>query len=264
MARIRSIKPGFFLNDVLAELPPLDRILFAGLWTLADREGRLEDRIRKIKAEILPYDDHDTDAALTRLADKNFILRYEVKGCKYIQILNFLKHQCPNIKEHDSIIPAPYKNGMSTPRLRKGKEGSSIGKEQEQEGKGKEQDIVEQVVSHLNTVLETDYKPQSKKTREMITARLNQGFILENFKVVIDKKTRQWRGDPKMCAYLRPETLFGPKFESYLNERETQGASHGSNQGHNQTARTAAGGIRGDASIYDAVTERFNEDTGSG
>lgn len=220
MARIRSIKPGFFLNDELAELPPLDRILFAGLWTLADREGRLEDRIKKIKAEILPYDDHDIDVAIERLASKSFIQRYEVKGCKYIQILNFLKHQCPNVKEHESIIPAPYKHSTSTPRLRKGKEGSSIGKEQEGKGVSDDlPDIVPDVVSHLNAVLETDYKPDSKKTCELIKARQTQGFTLDNFKAVIDKKAAQWKADPKMCAYLRPETLFGTKFESYLNER---------------------------------------------
>jgi hypothetical protein len=55
VARSRNIKPGFFLNDELAECEPLARILFAGLWCIADREGRLEDRPKRIKAEVLPY-----------------------------------------------------------------------------------------------------------------------------------------------------------------------------------------------------------------
>lgn len=110
MARIRSIKPGYFTNDQLAEVDPLGRILFAGLWCHADRAGRLEDRPRKIKAEVLPYDDCDVDAMLCVLAGKQFIIRYEVAGVRYIQVANFEKHQTPNIKEIASTIPPPPRN----------------------------------------------------------------------------------------------------------------------------------------------------------
>src|SRR5262245_4448792 len=61
MARARLLKPGFFTNEDLVELPPAARLLFAGLWTLADREGRLEDRPKRIKLAVLPYDDVDVD-----------------------------------------------------------------------------------------------------------------------------------------------------------------------------------------------------------
>ena len=105
LARARNIKPGFFLNDKLAEIDPLGRILFAGLWTIADREGRLEDRPKKIKAEILPYDDCSIDGLLSELAKHGFILRYEIAGEKFIQILTFLKHQNPHKNEKPSEIP---------------------------------------------------------------------------------------------------------------------------------------------------------------
>jgi len=75
MARIRGIKPGFFTNDLLAEVDPLGRILFAGLWCHADRAGRLEDRPRKIKAEVLPYDACDVDDLLNDLVRHGFIDR---------------------------------------------------------------------------------------------------------------------------------------------------------------------------------------------
>lgn len=101
------MKPGFFTNDVLAEVPPLGRLLFQGLWCLADRAGRLEDRPKKIKAEVLPYDDCDVDALLHALAERGFILRYKHGRAAYIQILAFSKHQNPHCKEPDSIIPAP-------------------------------------------------------------------------------------------------------------------------------------------------------------
>ena len=107
MARARNIKPSFFTNDELAEIDPLGRLLFIALWTMADREGRLEDRPRRIKAEALPYDDADADALLDDLQRHGFILRYEVGGAWYIQVLAFTKHQNPHIKEAASTIPAP-------------------------------------------------------------------------------------------------------------------------------------------------------------
>lgn len=105
MARARIIKPGFFMNDELAEVEPLGRLLFAGLWTIADREGRLEDRAKKIKVEILPYDDCDVDFLLDELHNRGFITRYSVNGKKYIQIVNFSKHQNPHQNEKASSIP---------------------------------------------------------------------------------------------------------------------------------------------------------------
>ena len=107
MARIRTIKPQFFLNEDIASFPPLVRLLFTGLWCLADREGRLEDRPVKIKVQLLPYDEIDIDSALSSLHERRFILRYEIKSEKYIQILNFLKHQQPHYKEVESEIPPP-------------------------------------------------------------------------------------------------------------------------------------------------------------
>jgi len=106
MARSRNIKPGFFLNDELAEVEPLGRILFAGLWCIADREGRLEDKPRRIKVEVLPYDDCDVNYLLNQLAERGFIVRYEHESNPYIQIINFTKHQNPHPREVASVIPA--------------------------------------------------------------------------------------------------------------------------------------------------------------
>lgn len=107
MARARNIKPGFFTNDVLADVDPLGRILFQGLWCHADREGRLECRPRKLKAEILPYDECDIDDLLSQLESRGFISVYSVENSQYIQVVNFSKHQNPHIKEGASSIPAP-------------------------------------------------------------------------------------------------------------------------------------------------------------
>ncbi len=105
MARARNIKPGFFKNEDLAECSMEARVLFPGLWTLADREGRLEDRAKKIKGEIFPFDSIEVEPLLCELAKWRFIKRYVVNGVAYIQIVNFLKHQAPHGTEKDSEIP---------------------------------------------------------------------------------------------------------------------------------------------------------------
>lgn len=80
---------------------------------------------------------------------------------------------------------------------------------------------IKEVIEYLNGVLGTHYKPTVAKNKTFIRARLREGFSVDDFKTVIDKKARQWLGDGHMQKFLRPETLFGTKFESYLNEQET-------------------------------------------
>ncbi len=118
MARIRSLKPGFFTNEHLCELPFEDRLLFAGLWLLADREGRLEDRPRRIKAFVFPYDVLEVDRMLTALAEKDLVVRYAADGVAYLWIPTFLKHQRPKHDEAPSVIPA-YVSGMESTLLEK-------------------------------------------------------------------------------------------------------------------------------------------------
>jgi len=84
--------------------------------------------------------------------------------------------------------------------------------------KEKDNDNIKDIVAYLNLKANTNYKASSEKTRSLIKARINEGFTLEDFKTVIDKKIMLWGKDLKMSAYLRPETLFGNKFEGYLNE----------------------------------------------
>lgn len=105
MARSRNIKPGFFKNEVLATLPAFTRLLFAGIWTLADREGRLEDRPMRIKMELFPCDNVDVAEMLQQLEDGGFIKRYEVNGEKLVQVLAWSKHQNPHHTEKASTYP---------------------------------------------------------------------------------------------------------------------------------------------------------------
>ena len=77
--------------------------------------------------------------------------------------------------------------------------------------------IIEEVVQYLNDQAGCSYKKSSGKTSALIRARLNEGFKYEDFLKVIDHQVCKWKDDPKMSQFLRPETLFGTKFEGYLN-----------------------------------------------
>lgn len=91
-------------------------------------------------------------------------------------------------------------------------------------------EFVSEVISYLNKKLNTRYRVSNKVTQKHIGARMKEGFTLEDFKTVIDKKCAEWKGG-EMEQYLRPETLFGSKFEGYLNAKinTKQAKTYGSN-----------------------------------
>jgi len=136
MARIRSIKPTFFLDSDMSSLSPLARIFFIGLWCLADREGRLKDKPRELGVQLIPYDipKADPEALLNELAPR-FVVRYQVEGKGYIYIRGFQKHQRPANSEPASDLPEPPSDILATNLF----VASSTGDEQKgQERKGKE------------------------------------------------------------------------------------------------------------------------------
>ncbi len=105
MARARLLKPGFFTNSALGRLSMGARLVFQGLWCVADREGRLVDDPARLKVEILPYDKVNLDRLLDDLHEAGFIVRFESEGRRFIQVVNFAKHQRPHAREVPSTIP---------------------------------------------------------------------------------------------------------------------------------------------------------------
>jgi predicted phage replisome organizer/uncharacterized phage protein (TIGR02220 family) len=107
--------------------------------------------------------------------------------------------------------------------------------EEREEEKEEERELYISVVTYLNERVGTNYRASSKKTKSCIHARLEEGFTQDDFCTVIDKKCAEWLGT-EFEQYLRPETLFGTKFESYLNAKVTKkqvvntGVPNGSNQ----------------------------------
>lgn len=184
MPRIRGLKPDAFKDEDLSILPIEVRYFFMGLWCYADKQGRLEDRPKFLKAELFPYDDVDVEGALAALAnptiperpEKTFIRRYKIDGRKYIDIPNFLKHQRPHHTEKASVIP-PYEDSITVKEplldgkyqeesvvcsLSIEKESESVHREGEGKG-GRGKGRTEKPPSPLSIDLNTTDKEQKRK-----------------------------------------------------------------------------------------------------
>jgi hypothetical protein len=193
MARIRTIKPDFFTDDDLGELSPLHRLLFAGLWCHSDGFGRLKDKPKKLKVQILPYDDADIDEMLNDLEESGFVIRYDSDGTPAIQIVNFRKHQRITGKEAETpslfLAPPDYideepienqegNNGETTekqPMSRKGKERK--GKESNREWKGVKGENREQCLGNASTGDESDPILFDVQTKEGKLFEVKQSLI---------------------------------------------------------------------------------------
>lgn len=120
------MKPDFFKDEDLGRLPFEARLLFAGLWGLADKAGRLEDRPIRIKAEIFPYDNVDIEKCLSLLSTTKtygngpFIHRYDADGRNYIQISSWNRHQKPHHTEKESEIPPIFIQKRKEPKENNG------------------------------------------------------------------------------------------------------------------------------------------------
>jgi hypothetical protein len=161
MARIRYLKPEFFIDEDIAALPFAIRIFYQGLWCHADKEGRLEDRPAQLKVQIMPYDKIDAEDFLNELCRKPFIQRYEIGGIKYIQIIAWHKHQKPHHTEKESDIPPPPDKLLNEVKDFKDKD--------------KDKDKATQSELEVKAPLNNGYKP--KKTFEIPTVEQIQDYI---------------------------------------------------------------------------------------
>lgn len=142
MARIRTIKPEFFRHEGLYEAEkasgfPL-RVAFAGLWTVADREGRFRWSPRALKLDCLPYDEVDFSRVLDALATRGFIVKYTIDGTDYGFIPSFTQHQVINNREVQSNLPPPHENNDLTRDARVDDATLTPLKQDQGEGKGRE------------------------------------------------------------------------------------------------------------------------------
>lgn len=130
------------------------------------------------------------------------------------------------VRDPNDLNNEPYEKNIKTPKDEKYKQNINL-----LEDSSTKKEIYTDVLELLNNAANTKYKLSSRKTRRLIAARLAEGFTLEDFKKVILKKSKQWKGT-NMERFLRPETLFGTKFEGYLNERVNTEVPKGGSSPH--------------------------------
>ncbi len=121
MPRIRSLHPSFWTDDKVAELPPMGRLLFQGLWRYADDEGRLKDNPRQLKAEIFPYDRVSAEQIakwIQRMVDLPLVQRYAINGTTYLQIIHFHRYQKPDKPSPSKLPPPPDSEKPISPNNR--------------------------------------------------------------------------------------------------------------------------------------------------
>lgn len=249
MARARNIKPSFFDNDELSENDPLGRLLFIGLWTLADYQGNLEWRSKRIKKQLLAYDECDIDTLAINLDKSGFIRFYSDGENLFVNILNFTKHQNPHKNERikGSEIPEYSEHGRQLVDLNElaiNHDLSGIERNNSESNRadslflipdspilipdtsdkrslsGKPDVMI--VIEHFNLVTGQKLKVATKSHSENISGRLSDGYTVDDLKMVIDFKNDEWSNDPKMAQYIRPATLFQTgKFGGYLAAAKT-------------------------------------------
>ena len=240
MAIYRNVAMTFWTDSkVVDDFTPEDRYVYLYLFTnphtnlcgcyeisikqIADETGYGTTKIRNIisrleqKHDVIRYNDSTKEVLILKWYKYNWTssekfrvpLEKEIEAIKCVEFSTFLT----DILNGNDTVSIPYTYHSDT---RARTVSVSVTDTVTDTVSNNTKDIVD----YLNTMCGTNYKADSKKTKDLIRARINDNFTVEDFKTVIYKKARQWKDDPKMCKFLRPETLFGTKFEGYLNEKE--------------------------------------------
>jgi hypothetical protein len=242
MARARLLKPTFFTDEAVASCSPLARILFSGLWCLADKRGRLKDQPPVIGGAVLPFDSADIGALISELCGAGLVIRYQAKGSKYLQVKNFEKHQHPHPKEPESEIPGPTESAMeipeqlperpevavavsseSFPSLTYPSESESAPPSGESKPLESTQTTYAVVVvyQHWQAVMS---KPKAKLTPERkrkVMARIKEGYTVDDLKAAVDGcKASAWHqganADGKVFDDLELICRDGKRVEQFI------------------------------------------------
>ena len=212
------------LSDEFLDMPATSRCLYFTLSMLADDDGFVNNPKSIMRQCSATQDD------LAILLTKRFVLGFDdgVLVIKHWRINNYLRA--------DRYTPTKYTEQMSTLRIEDNGAytekdlgipvGIPVGipsiDKNRLDKNSKEilssNEEAKEIIDYLNSKCNTRYRANTESTRKHINARLKEGYTVEDFKQVIDTKVAEWGKDTKMRKFLRPETLFGTKFEGYLNQ----------------------------------------------
>lgn len=194
-------------------------IVYALIYGFSQDENSKFSGTRRYIAEWCGCSMKTVDNTLASLLAKQLIVKHE----KYVNGIRMCDYTAipPEIaaRQNDTQAPAGTQTHAETTTGYEATEPQPLLAEPQAPARPKEPDPVEEVIEHLNRRAGTQYKPTTANTRKLVKARLKEGFTVEDMKLVIDKKCADWLNNPEMVKYLRPDTLFGNKFEGYLNAR---------------------------------------------
>lgn len=237
----RILKESICISDSIDSLSWFEEVLFYRLIVNCDDFGRFYGKAAIIKNRLFPLKDKLTtntvEAAIERLASIGIVTMYEYDGKPYLYLPSWDSHQTRRATK--SKFPDPPEN-QSNNQLHESEINcmqmqanvsdirnsifdirNSIFDTRDGSQKSSPPHPYSEIIEYLNERCNTAFKANSKSTQSHINARFSEGYTLDDFKTVIDKKSAEWLSDPKMSKFLRPETLFGNKFESYLNQPKT-------------------------------------------
>lgn len=228
MARRRMFNLDIIDTDLFIEMPQSSRLLYYELCMRADDDGFVSSP-KKIQ-RVVGCSDDDFKVLIT----KKFIIPFEtgVVVIRHWKIHNYIQKDRykETLYSEEKRLLSQEENGayklMDTSCIQNGNTGkdsielvkNSIDNNIYSPAKAEQ---CKEIIDYLNLKANTNYKYTTSKTQTLIKARYNEGFIIDDFKRVIDNKVSEWK-DTEMEKYLRPETLFGTKFESYLNQKEKE------------------------------------------
>lgn len=218
-------------SDAFLDMPLSAQALYFHLSMRADDDGFVGNTKRIMRSIGCNDDD------LKLLLLKRFMIPFENGVCvvKHWRIHNYIRKDryvtttytkeknLLSLKSNQSYTLVDG-NQVATISLPSGRQTVDVGKDRLGKvslGKGnKDIHQVKEVLDYLNLKAGTKYRANSDKSQQLINTRFKEGFTLEDFKTTIDNKVNDWLKDNDMVKYLRPETLFGTKFESYLNQQK--------------------------------------------
>lgn len=227
MARRRMFNLDIIDTDLFIEMPQSSRLLYYELCMRADDDGFVSSP-KKIQ-RVVGCSDDDFKVLIT----KKFIIPFEtgVVVIRHWKIHNYIQKDRykETLYSEEKRLLSQEENGayrlMDTSCIQNGDTGKdsielvkdSIDNNIYSPAKA-EQIPYKEIIDYLNLKSNSNYKYTSQKTKDLIKARINNGFTIEDFKKVIDKKSQEWLGTD-FEKFLRPETVFGNKFEGYLNQK---------------------------------------------
>ena len=221
MAERRMFAKSIVLSDAFLDMPLSARCLYFTLGMLADDDGF----VGSPKAIMRQCGASEDDMKV--LISKRYVLTFDsgVIVIKHWRMNNYLqndRHKSTTYVEELSTLKIDGKGAYTEADkdlYTKCIQNVYTGKDSIDKNSIDNNTICREVIDYLNQVLGTKYTTKNKTNMSNINARVSEGHTFDDFKKVIDNKVAQWKDDPKMSAYLRPETLFCSKhFESYLNE----------------------------------------------